>query len=256
MKIKKYQEGGKDPVLEKMAREQLAADRAGVIDEAMRQNIIPDPRVTGAISVDRPYIFDLMGAGELASLAARGVRALAGRGASSVLKNPKVAPEIDMARREMLEGFAERSADKRALMNLQQKQLNDRLQNIADRALREGAKDESLAVGELQINLENLLRGEIQDFDKLQASLDDILRDIRKLKISDNQLYRQIIDDIEQLFNVSPGGSVSSTRLKDATFDPRASEDIEYFFEQATQPSFRLNKYGGKIKVLKKQAKK
>tara|TARA_R100001440_G_scaffold719_3_gene2294 strand:- start:3448 stop:4188 length:741 start_codon:yes stop_codon:yes gene_type:complete len=246
VKIKKYQNGGKDPVLEKMAREQLAADRAVMMDEAMRQNIIPDPRVTGAISVDRPYIFDFMGAGELASLAARGVRALAGRGARSV------APAIDMARREMLEGFAERSADKRALMNLQQKQLNDRLQNIADRALREGAKDESLAVGELQINLENLLRGEIQDFDKLQASLDDILRDIEFTEYLDNKSYQQLVKDIDQVFNEARGGSLSSTPLKDATFDPRTQEPVESFMEQATQPSFKLNKYGGKIKVLKK----
>jgi len=247
VKIKKYQNGGKNPP-EVQANPSLAPS-----------NLSPSMQLygfeEGPVTMRPDLLLDLLGAGELA------------RAGYSILKNPKatydafrsllpkkssVAPEINMARREMLEGFAERSAYKR----LQQKQLNDRLQNIADRALREGAKDESLAIGELQIRLENLLRGEIQDFDKLQASLDDILRDIRKLKISDNQSYRQTIDDIEQLFNVSPGGSVSSTRLKDATFDPRASEDIEYFFEQATQPSFKLNKYGGKIKVLKKQAKK
>jgi len=255
MKIKKYQNGGKNPP-EVQANPSLAPDYRGV------EPSLYDLGYEGPATMRPDLLFDAVGLPGLIKT----LPSLA-RGAYSVLKNPKatydalrglvagkssVAPEIDMARREMLEGFAERSADKRALMNLQQKQLNDRLQNIADRAIREASKDESLAINELQIKLENLLRGEIQDFDKLQASLDDILRDIGFTEYLDNKSYQQLVKDIDQVLNEARGGSVSSTPLKDVTFDPRKTEPVEFFMEQATQPSFKLNKYGGKIKVLKK----
>ena len=267
MKIKKYQNGGKDPVLEKMAREQLAADRAVMMDEAMRQNIIPDPRVTGAISVDRPYIFDFMGAGELASLAARGVRALAGRGARSVADDA-VSP----------------------LIRLQSKQADDRLQNLADRAIREGSREESQTILDLQRSMQNVLDDAISEsksIDELQVAAQKVLDDMELQGMIDERQYSRFLKDIDEVFNEARGGSVSgdaifeNQRLNDAlrrgmppfgennpSLQKRIQEGLQGKFDELLKgvdltlhnprlrgvkhPNPRMNKYGGKIKVLKK----
>lgn len=216
MRVKRYQNGGSDPIGRRLERERLAADRAGVIDEAMRQNIIPDPRVTGAISVDRPYIFDLMGAGELASLGARGVRALAGRGARSVADDA-VSP----------------------LIKLQNKQADDRLQNLAERAIRERSREESQAA----LNLQQEAQKIIDDLN-LAGRIDEIE-------------YNALVDDVENLFNISPGGKASdfpeqfasalSEKLSKYGLEP---ESVVGKLVDSMDKRYLLNNKGGKMKVL------
>jgi DNA-binding transcriptional MerR regulator len=300
MKVKRYQNGGSDPIRQRLERERLAADRAGVIDEAMRQNIIPDPRVTGAISIDRPYILELMGAGELASLGARGVRALAGKAAgksaakafveSAAEKESREIAEMKMRARTNRMGIEYRGNDtgeaflfdgtidrlrkegmseadiqdyikkkgntaefdrgvaemgdltKKALDDLTKKQADDRLQNLADRAIKEASREESQSI----LNLQQQAQKIIDDLN-LAGKIDDIQ-------------YNALLNDVENLFNLSPGGKVSDFPEQ---FASALSEKLSKYgldAESATKKlvkdadkAFMMNQSGGKIKVLRKK---
>jgi polyhydroxyalkanoate synthesis regulator phasin len=306
MRVKRYQNGGTDPIRRRLESERLAADRAGVIDEAMRQNIIPDPRVTGAISVDRPYIFDLMGAGELASLGARGVRALAGKAASRSAAKAFVESAAEKESREIAErnlqlqkgrnfmrartnrmGIEYRSNDtgeaflfdgtidrlrkkgmsetdiqdyikkkgntaeftrgvaemddltKKALDDLKKKQADDQLQNLADRAIKEGSREESQSI----LNLQQQAQKIIDDLN-LAGKIDEIE-------------YNALVDDVENLFNISPGGKASdfpeqfasalSEKLSKYGLEPESV--VKKLVQDADKP-FMMNQSGGKMKVL------
>tara|TARA_R100001510_G_scaffold9193_1_gene7072 strand:+ start:304 stop:1248 length:945 start_codon:yes stop_codon:yes gene_type:complete len=300
MRVKRYQNGGSDPIRQRLERERLAADRAGVIDEAMRQNIIPDPRVTGAISVDRPYIFDLMGAGELASLGARGVRALAGKatGKSAAKVSTKFPPplpkeeatELMMKARTNKMGIQYRGNDtgkafffdgtidrlrkkgmseadiqdyikkngntaeftrgvaelddfvkdrEKALNFLSRLEADSRLQNLADRAIREGGREESQAI----LNLQQQAQKIIDDLN-LAGRIDEIE-------------YNALVDNVENLFNISPGGKASdfpeqfasalSEKLSKYGLEPESV--VKKLVQDADKP-FMMNQSGGKMKVL------
>jgi len=226
--VKKYQNGGEtpgnDPILDRLNAEQLAYDYGHVIEQAMRQGIIPDPRVAGAITPDKSYI--LMLAESLA-----GAGPLFNQLKSSARK--AVVPEIDMA-------------SKQAFTRLQQKQIDDRLQNIAGRSLREGAMDES------------------QNVVNVQRVAQDVIDDMKLKEFMDETEYTQLIKEIENRFNPDVGGvrPDSPEDFSDAIRDvlekyglaPKSAipEIVEDVSRQATQPFF-LNNRGGRIRVLKRQ---
>ena len=215
MKVR-YKHGGDhgpdDDPIKKILANQMAADRAGMMEGMVQVGDdyvdLPYPTsFTGQATPDRSYILDLIDVGGLAKGAYRVLKNP--KATYDALRNilPKkssVAPEIDdaysmftadrVATKEMLEGFAKTYADKfkkrmrdaglskseieRALMNVQQKQLDDRLQNIADRALRQASRDES----------QNILN--------LQGRLTDLGLEAKKAEKIAEDIFKKNIDDI------------------------------------------------------------
>lgn len=269
MKIKKYQNGGTNPP-EVQANPSLAPDYRGV------EPSLYDLGYEGPATMRPDLLLDLVG---LPSLI-RAVPSLA-RGAYSVLKNPKAtydalrglvaggsaaAPEIDMA-------------SKQALDALRRKQLDDQLQNVAERAVREGAREESQNILDLQRSMQNVLDDAISEsksIDELQDAAQKIIDDMELQGFLDESQYSRFLRDIDGVFNEARGGSVSGTPIIDTPFPAseaarrkRIQQGLERQFENILRdrelglrrysgstgfsPNFEMNRNGGKIKVLKKQ---
>jgi hypothetical protein len=254
VKIKKYQNGGTNPggptPPEVQANPSLAPDYRGV------EPSLYDLGYEGPASMRPDLLLDLVG---LPSLI-RAVPSLA-KGAYSVLKNPKAT--YDALRGIATGGSAAASeidmASKQALDALRRKQLDDQLQNVAERAVREGAREESQNILDLQRSMQNAQK--LLDDMELQGYIDE-------------QQYSKFLRDIDGVFNEARGGSVSGTPIIDDSFPSssaarmkRIQQGLEGQFESLLRdvnlnprvmsrgemtPNFRMNRNGGKIKVLKR----
>ena len=126
------------------------------------------------------------------------------------------------------------------LIKLQNKQADDRLQNLADRALREGSREESQAV----LNLKQEAQKIIDDLN-LSGQIDEIE-------------YNALLNDVENLFNLSPGGKVSDFPEQFASELSKKLSKYGLDAESATKKlakdadkAFMMNQSGGKMKVLR-----
>ena len=130
----------------------------------------------------------------------------------------------------------------KALDDLTKKQADDRLQNLADRAVREGAREESQAV----LNLQQEAQKIIDDLN-LAGQIDEIE-------------YNALLNDVENLFNLSPGGKVSDFPEQFASELNKTLAKLGLDAKSATKKlvkdadkAFMMNQSGGKMKVLRKK---
>jgi len=242
-------EDSNDPIVQKMLREQLAQDRRGM----MEGRVIVDGEIvelpypsswTGQVESDRPYLVDIAGfAGALPKMTLRkGAQATVSRGGNAA---------IDAARKEMIEDFSNRMASKRAIEEVAETQAKSKLQNIADRALREAGKDESQYILSLQKNLDDaVMAGKIEEdmaerlFEEsvnnafTQARVDDIiLGQTDRLDEMMGPTMRELYETDPALFdNIWYGELIS----------PIVNKKI------GGLPNYRMNQFGGKIKLIKK----
>ena len=179
-----YKDG--DPIKEKLLREQLAADRAGMMEGKVQVGDdyveLPYPSSwAGTAESDRPYLVDIVGiTGAPAKMALRkGAQATVSRGGSEA---------VDAMRREMISDFSERMAGKRAVEAVKETQAKSRLQNVADRALREASKDESQQILRLQEKIDDaVMAGKLEEDvaeQLFQESVDNIFTPSRLLTVS------------------------------------------------------------------------
>ena len=272
MKIKKYQNGGTNPggptPPEVQANPSLAPDYRGY------EPTLYELGYEGPVTMRPDLLLDLVGLPGLI----RAVPSLA-RGAYSVLKNPKAT--YDALRGVATGGSAAASeidmASKQALDALRRKQLDDQLQNVAERAVREGAREESQNILDLQRSMQNVLDDAISEsksIDELQEAAQKLLDDMELQGYIDEQQYSKFLRDIDGVFNEARGGSVSGTPIVDKSLPAseaarmrRIQQGLEGRFESILRdvnlnsrvmsrgemtPNFRMNRNGGKIKVLKR----
>ena len=141
--------------------------------------------------------------------------------------------------RELLHG---EGLTKKALDDLAKMQADTRLQNLADRAVRQGAREESQAI----LNLQQEAQKIIDDLN-LAGKIDDIE-------------YNALLNDVENLFNLSPGGKVSDFPEQFASELNKTLAKLGLDAKSATKKlvkdadkAFMMNQSGGKMKVLRKK---
>lgn len=228
-----------DPIMNMIRANQLAADRAGMMEGKVQVGDdyveLPYPTsFTGQANPDRSYILD-------AAMLMGGLPRAGSAGASL--------------------------ADDVALRQLRTKQAADRIQNVANRAVREGAREESQAVVNLQGQLEQAVRAAAQgEKDKVDAILMKMTSDATARRAAEDEVYALA----ETLSGRSGGlsdkdamimnplmkdylgtGDISMTEylsnpenLRSTLGYPRIPFDI-------TRAASR-NEFGGQIKVVKK----
>lgn len=278
MNIIKYKNGGKNPGgptnPETQANPSLATDYRG--DEPS----LYDLGYEGPATMRPDLLLDAVGfAYGLPSLA-RALPSLT-RGAYSVLKNPKAA--YDALKGIVTRGSAAASeidtATKQALDALRRKQLDDQLQNVAERAVREGAREESQHILDLQRSMQNVLDDAISEsksIDELQEAAQKLIDDMELQGFLDESQYSRLLKNIEDVFSEARGGSVSKpgapmldnpSPVSEAARRKRIQEGLEGQFDSLLKdvnlnartmsrgemtPNFRMNKNGGRIKILKR----
>ncbi len=284
MKIKKYQNGGTNPggptPPEVQANPSLAPDYRGV------EPSLYDLGYEGPATMRPDLLFDAVGLPGLIKT----LPSLA-RGAYSVLKNPKAT--YDALRGVATGGSAAASeidmASKQALDALRRKQLDDQLQNVAERAVREGAREESQNILDLQRSMQSVLDDAISEsksIDELQEAAQKIIDDMELQGFLDESQYSRFLRDIDAVFNEARGGSVSTPgapiidnpftsealfKASEARRRKRIQEGLEGQFSRILRdrnlglrrysgaskpfftPNFEMNRNGGKIKVLKRR---
>lgn len=237
-----------DPV-NAILRNQLAADRQGMMENKVQVGDdfveMPYPTsYTGRADVDStPYILDLAGVPALMKGAGKLLfKTGAKRGGDAV---------VDAARREMLGEFSERQAGKRAIAEVQEKQAKDRLQNVADRALRDASKEDSQAILDLQGKLESAVRsGRIEEQVAEQLFEENI----------DNIFNQARLDDIVMGDTEKIAKNLGPTMRELFEFDPDLFDDI-YYGELISPVSSKkisgkvnplMNQFGGRVRVIKR----
>lgn len=223
-----------DPV-NAILRNQLAEDRNKMMENRVQVGDdfveLPYPTSwTGRADVDStPYILDLAGIGPLMRGAGKmlfktGIK----EGAESLMK---------MGSKEALEG-------------VQRKQANDRLQNVADRALRKASQEESQAILNLQGKLDEALRmGRIEESvaeQLFEESVDNIFHQARLDDIvlgETDQLAKNLGPTMEQLYNTDPF-LFDELYYRDL-ITPTQSKKLY----GKTNPL--MNQFGGRVRVVK-----
>lgn len=252
-----------DPILDRLAANQLAADRAGMMEGKVQVGDdyveLPYPTsFTGQVTPDRSYILEaaLLGAplGRIGTSAART--------AGKVVTRRGGIPEIDALRREAIEGLSKRLGEKRMLNEQQKRIAEDRLQYVSDRLLNDAKTadmvDNLNLQGQLTDILEASIKGEKDKINKMLMNLTDDAANRRMVSDELNALAESlsgrsggIVDDFR---NVPPSkldefmgrtGSMTEYLANPAKFDrvagyPRLPFDI-------TKPASR-NEYGGIVK--------
>ena len=252
-----------DPILDRLAANQLAADRAGMMEGKVQVGDdyveLPYPTsFTGQVTPDRSYILEaaLLGAplGRIGTSAART--------AGKVVTQRGGVAEIDALRREAIEGLSKRLGEKRMLNEQQKRIAEDRLQYVSDRLLNDAKTadmvDNLNLQGQLTDILEASIRGEKDKVNKILMNLTDDAANRRMVSDELNALAESLsgrsggmIDDFR---NVPPSkldefmgrtGSMTEYLANPAKFDrvagyPRLPFDI-------TKPASR-NEYGGIVK--------
>lgn len=241
-----YKDG--DPIKEKLLREQLAADRAGMMEGKVQVGDdyveLPYPSSwAGTAESDRPYLVDIVGiTGAPAKMALRkGAQATVSRGGSEA---------VDAMRREMISDFSERMAGKRAVEAVKETQAKSRLQNVADRALREASKDESQQILRLQEKIDDaVMAGKLEE---------DVAEQLFQESV-DNIFTQARVDDIALGQTERLPKNMGPTMRELYESDPALFDDIWYgeLIRPVTARKIdgmvnpRMNQFGGKIKVVK-----
>tara|TARA_R110002012_G_scaffold322027_1_gene553932 strand:+ start:5895 stop:6662 length:768 start_codon:yes stop_codon:yes gene_type:complete len=223
-----------DPVLRRMRDQQLASDRAGMLEGRVQVGDdyvdMPYPTsFTGQVTPDRSYLLDLAGLGSLGKSAIQKLMRSAGSKGSS-------KASIDAARREMLEGFSERTGDK-ALQQMRDRQATSRVQNVADRAIRQGAQEESQAA----LNF--------------QGKAQKILDDLNFSEYADQAEYNNVLKDVENLYRTYPEGSPEFIEQFSKSLGDKLSKygiSPESAKKALSQKPVMLNEFGGTIKTIRR----
>ena len=235
-----------DPVLRRMRDQQLASDRAGMLEGkiAMGDDYMLAPEYpSGAIESDRSYLLDVAGLGSAGKSAIQKLMRSAGSKGSS-------KASIDAARREMLEGFSERTGmsrelseevlgtyDAKALQQLKNRQATSRVQNQADRAIRQGAQEESQAA----LNF--------------QGKAQKILDDLNFSEYADQAEYNNVLKDVENLYRTYPEGSPEFIEQFSKSIGNKLSKygiSPESAKKALSQKPVMLNEFGGTIKTIRR----
>ena len=278
-----------DPVLRRMRDQQLASDRAGMLEGkiAMGDDYVELPyptSFTGQVTPDRSYLLDLAGLGSLGKSAIQKLTRSAGSKSPTIvsvtdddmwqyakksgmsrqqfekekaLHDLKYAgskgsskASIDAARREMLEGFSERTGmsrelseevlgtyDAKALQQLKNRQATSRVQNQADRAIRQGAQEESQAA----LNF--------------QGKAQKILDDLNFSEYADQAEYNKVLKDVENLYRTYPEGSPEFIEQFSKSIANKLSKygiSPESAKKALSQKPVMLNEFGGTIKTIRR----
>ena len=269
----------RDPILDRLAANQLASDRAGMVSglsDLEYANVVenkpyPDSW-TGQASVDsNPYILDLMGIGEAAKLGKAGynaLKSLATKGALTAATRGGVEA-LDALRKKSISDFSESMANKRnlSMLDAQQKKIaEDRLQYISDRLLNEAATEDIVSNLDLQAQLTDVLESAIKGE---RDRVDEILTGI----VKEGEVKRAAKDEINALAELLSGrsGGQSGTImdpnvgiLGKYSMSPYLAHGEEKFAEKLgrrvcgmprlpydiTRPASR-NEFGGRINVVK-----
>ena len=225
-----------DPV-NAILRNQLAEDRNKMMENKVQVGDdfieLPYPTsYTGRADVDStPYILDLAGIPALMKTASKllfktGVK----EGAESLMK---------MGSKEAFEG-------------VQRQQANDRLQNVADRALRNASREDSQAILNLQGKLDEALRmGRIEESvaeQLFEESVDNIFHQARidDIVMGDTErLAKNLGPTMEQLYNTNP--DLFDDLYYGNLITPTQSRNI------AGQVNPLMNQFGGRVmQVIKR----
>lgn len=223
-----------DPV-NAILRNQLAEDQNKMMENKVQVGDdyieLPYPTsFTGRADVDQtPYILDLAGIPALMRGAGKMLfKTGAKEGAESLMK---------MGSKEAFEG-------------VQRKQANDRLQNVADRALRNASKEDSQAILNLQGKLDEALRmGKIEESvaeQLFEESVDNIFHQARidDIVLGDtDKLAKNLGPTMEQLYNTNPG--LFDELYYGNLITPTQSRKI------AGQVNPMMNQFGGRVRVIK-----
>ena len=237
MKVR-YEHGGahgpeEDPI-KKILASQLAEERAGMMEGYTRvgEDIYETPFPSGAIQSDNPYLFDLMGLGALGKSA---LKYLAKKGSQTLGKG------------------ATRAAVKKAsdpLADISEKQAVDRIQNVADRAIRTASKEESQAIVNLQGQLQKAvgqgLLEEAKAVKVFQEAVDNVFTQARidyKILGGAERAAKDFGPSMRELYN-------TNRPLFDKVYNDLISPLTSKRIDGAVNP--RMNEFGGVIKVVKK----
>ena len=234
MKVR-YEHGGShgsdDDPIAKILANQLAADRAGMMEGYTRagDDVYETPFPSGAIQSDRSYMLDLMGLGSLGKsalsyLTKKGTQAL-GKGAT-------------------------KTATKSAVSDVFEKQAVDRIQNVADRAIRTASREESQAMVNLQGQLQKAVNQGLLEETKavkiFEEAVDNVFTQARlddKILGGTERAARQLGPTMQELYNTN---RPLFNKVYNDLIRPVTSKKID----GAVNP--RMNQFGGVIKVVKK----
>lgn len=225
-----------DPV-NAILRNQLAEDRQGMMENKVQVGDdfmeLPYPTsFTGRIDVDStPYILDLAGIPALM------------RGAGKLL--------FKTGLKEGAESLV-KMGSKEAFEGVQKKQATDRLQNVADRALRNASREDSQAILNLQGKLDEALRmGRIEESvaeQLFEESVDNIFHQARidDIVMGDTErIAKKLGPTMEQLYNTNP--DLFDDLYYGNLITPTQSRNI------AGQVNPLMNQFGGRVmKVIKR----
>tara|TARA_R100001509_G_scaffold165776_1_gene150032 strand:+ start:2677 stop:3456 length:780 start_codon:yes stop_codon:yes gene_type:complete len=226
-----------DPIMNMMRANQLAADRAGMMEGKVQVGDdyveLPYPTsFTGQATPDRSYILD-------AAMLMGGLPRSVSAGASL--------------------------ADDVALRQLRTKQATDRVQNVADRAIREGAREESQAIVNLQGQFEEAVRAAAQgEKDKVDAILMKMTSDAAARRAAEDEIYA-----LAETLSGRSGGLSDKAAMNPLMKDYLGMGDISMTEYLANPENFRRtagyprlpfnitrgasrNEFGGQINVKKR----
>jgi hypothetical protein len=246
-----------DPIKEKLERERYANDYRNLLEYAMRENVIPDPRVTGRADVDStPYILDAVGVGELGRAIRGALGALAKR----------------TGRRELVDNYKpfvrkEGDFNKYTLSGSSYSPLADEGYDVAFRGrttaqdvsnARMANRDKMVREGMNEFQSRQSIRAQAGDpkaVDNMSEVMDKILDDpeFRLTEAGNPDMDPQVIAELNDLADQLHAGSAMMKPMSDA-------EKGVFKFElmnrlgRAGGPSgypFQLNANGGRIIKVK-----
>lgn len=253
-----------DPIMNMMRANQLAADRAGMMEGKVQVGDdyveLPYPTsFTGQATPDRSYILD-------AAMLMGGLPR-----AGSAAASPKITKSMidDLsARTGMSRELSEEvlnAYDDKALQQLRNKQATDRVQNVADRAIREGAREESQAIVNLQGQFEEAVRAAAQgEKDKVDAILMKMTSDAAARRAAEDEIYA-----LAEAISGRSGGLSDKAAMNPLMKDYLGMGDISMTEYLANPGNFRRtagyprlpfditrgasrNEFGGQINVRKR----
>lgn len=275
MKVR-YEHGGShgsdDDPIAKILANQLAADRAGMMEGYTRvgDDVYETPFPSGAIQSDRPYMLDLMGLGSLGKsalkyLTKKGSQAV-GRGSSAAAKSGIDPTDVAALKKSGMSeddifNFVTRTDNKAAVKAAQEataprvaalrsQMQNRKLQTAADRIIQKASKDESQAILNLQGQLDKAVsQGIIEEAKAVkifEEAVDNVFTQARlddKILGGTERVARQLGPTMQELYNTN---RPLFNKVYNDLIRPVTSKKID----GAVNP--RMNQFGGVIKVVKK----
>jgi len=231
-----------DPVLRRMRDQQLASDRAGMLfgydPEAEDYVDMPyPPSFTGQVTPDRSYLLDLAGLGSLGKSAIQKLTRSAGSKSPTIVS----VTDDDMWQYAKKSGMSRQQFEKEKALHdlkyaMRDRQATSRVQNVADRALRKGAQEESQAA----LNF--------------QGRAQKILDDLNFNDYADKAEYNNALREIENLYRTYPEGSPEFIEQFSKSLGSKLSKygiSPESAKKALSQKPVMLNEFGGTIKVIK-----